>query len=238
MGLERMAAALQGVPTNFDIDILRPIVAHAAGELQVDYTKVRDEADGARIRRIADHTRTLSFTIHENVRPGPEKQGYVVRRLLRRAVLDAYQMGHREPFLYRLIPSVAQAMAHPYPELVDSVPRIQTVVREEEEQFLKNLENGLKLLEDTFRKTRAAGSDTIDGKAAFDLHSTYGIPVEVTESLAADQNLRVERVGFDAARGLHSAVSRGTTDAANVFETGPLDTLKESYRGGNEFPRI
>jgi alanyl-tRNA synthetase len=235
MGLERMAAALQGVPTNFDIDILRPIVAHAAGELRIDYAKVRDEADGARIRRIADHTRTLSFTIHENVRPGPEKQGYVVRRLLRRAVLDAYQMGHREPFLYRLIPSVAQAMAHPYPELVDSVPRIQTVVREEEEQFLKNLENGLKLLEDTFRRTRAAGSDTIDGKAAFDLHSTYGIPVEVTESLAADQNLRVERVGFDAARGLHSAVSRGTTDAANVFETGPLDTLKESYRGGNEF---
>ncbi|WZO99842.1 alanine--tRNA ligase [Isosphaeraceae bacterium EP7] len=235
MGLERMAAALQGVPTNFDIDILRPIVAHAAGELHIDYAKVRDEADGARIRRIADHTRTLSFTIHENVRPGPEKQGYVVRRLLRRAVLDAYQMGRREPFLYRLIPSVAEAMAHPYPELVDSVPRIQTVVREEEEQFLKNLENGLKLLEDTFRKTRASGSDTIDGKAAFDLHSTYGIPVEVTESLAADQNLRVERVGFDAARGQHSAVSRGTTDAANVFETGPLDTLKESYRGGNEF---
>ncbi len=235
MGLERMAAALQGVRTNFDIDILRPLVQSAAEALSVDYGKIQEGPDGVRLRRIADHVRTLTFTIHENVRPGPEKQGYVIRRLLRRALLDAYQMGHREPFLHTLVPVVAQVMGHPYPELADSVPRVQTVVREEEDRFLRNLENGLSLLEDTFRKTQAGGSDTIDGAVAFDLHSTYGIPVEITESLAADHNLRIDRPGFEAAQGTHEARSRGRTEAFDVFATGPLDTLKEAYHQGSEF---
>src|SRR5439155_26893794 len=116
--------------------------------------------------------RALTFCIHENVRPSKEKQGYVIRRLLRRAVLDAYQMGRREPFLHQVVPAVAQAMARPYPELAESVRRVQTVVREEEEQFLKNLENGLKLLDEVFRRTKAAGSDTIAGQDAFKLHAT------------------------------------------------------------------
>ena len=158
---------------------------------------MQDTHDGVRIRRASDHARALTFCIHENVRPGPEKQGYVVRRLLRRAVLDAYQMGQREPFLYRLPPVIAESMNGGYPELRDSVPRIQNVIREEEERFLRNLENGLGLLNDTFKKTKAAGSDVIAGDAAFDLLSTYGIPVEVTESLAADQNLRVDMAGFE-----------------------------------------
>jgi alanyl-tRNA synthetase len=235
MGLERMAAALQGVRTNFDIDILRPIVAATADALGVDYAKLQGGPDGVRLRRMTDHVRTLTFTIHENVRPGPEKQGYVIRRLLRRALLDAYQMGRREPFLHQLVPMVAQAMAHPYPELADSVPRVQTVVKEEEERFLRNLENGLSLLEDTFRRTQAAGSDTIDGAVAFDLHSTFGIPVEITESLAADRNLRVDRPGFESAQKTHEDRSRGQTEAFDVFATGPLDTLKEAYHGGSEF---
>src|SRR4051794_37247614 len=95
MGLERAAAALQGVRSNFEIDLFKPIVAAAADALGVDYGKVQDTLDGVRIRRASDHARALTFCIHENVRPGPEKQGYVVRRLLRRAALDAYQMGQR-----------------------------------------------------------------------------------------------------------------------------------------------
>jgi alanyl-tRNA synthetase len=233
MGLERAAAALQGVKSNFEIDIFRPLVAAAADALGVTYQA--DQPDGIRIRRMADHARALTFCIHENVRPGPEKQGYVVRRLLRRAVLDAYQMGQREPFLFRLAPAVAQVMARPYPELAESVPRIQTVIKEEEERFLRNLENGLRILDDAFRKTRAGGSDTISGEVAFDLHSTYGIPVEVTESLATDQNLRVDLAGFKAAQQAHAGLSRGTTEAADVFATGPLDTLKEAYHHGSEF---
>ncbi len=233
MGLERAAACLQGVPTVFATDVFKPIVAAAAAQLGVEYRP--KEPDGIRIRRMADHARALTFCIHENVKPSNEKQGYVIRRLLRRAVLDAYQMGHREPFLYQLPPVVAEVMRRPYPELKESVPRIQNVIREEEEQFLRNLENGLKRLNDTFRKTRAAGSDVIDGKAAFDLLSTYGIPVEVTESLAVDHNLRVDMAEFKKAQEEFAVISRGTTEAAAVFATGPLDTLKKSYHHGTEF---
>jgi alanyl-tRNA synthetase len=150
-------------------------------------------------------------------------------------VLDAYQMGRREPFLYRIIPVVAEAMGHPYPELRESVPRIQTTIRQEEEQFLRNLENGLRLLEEIFKKTAAAGSDTIAGRDAFDLHATYGIPVEVVESLATDRNLRIDRAGFEAEVKTHAAISRGTTDAADVFSAGPLDALKQEYHAGSEF---
>jgi alanyl-tRNA synthetase len=233
MGLERIAAAMQGVPSNFEIDLFKPIVAATAATLGAKYDPA--SADGIRIRRISDHIRTLTFTIHENVKPSNEKQGYIVRRLLRRAVLDAYQMGRREPFLSQLVPSVANAMKRPYPEVVESVPRIQTVIREEEEQFLKNLENGLKLLTDVFRKTSAGGSETVAGKDAFVLHATFGIPFEVTESLAADQNLRVDRAGFEHEMAEHSRVSRGSTEASAVFSTGPLDTLKEAYHRGSEF---
>jgi alanyl-tRNA synthetase len=233
MGLERLAAVMQKVPSNFEIDIFKPLVASTAEHLGLNYDP--RSPDGIRIRRISDHARALTMTIHENVKPSNDKQGYVVRRLLRRAVLDAYQMGRREPFLYQVVPTVAQVMGQPYPELVDSVPRIQTVIREEEEQFLRNVENGLKLLNDAFRKTKASGSDVIPGEEAFDLHQTHGIPIEITESLAADQNLTIDQPGFLAARKRHSEVSRGSTEAAAVFTAGPLDALKKAYHHGNEF---
>lgn len=235
MGLERMAAALQGVRSNFEIDTMKPIVQAAAEVLGVDYRRAIDLPDGVRVRRAADHIRALVMTIHENVRPGPEKQGYVVRRLLRRAVLDGYQIGRREPFLHELVPVVAETMRRPYPELSESVPRVAQVIREEEERFLRNLENGLRLLQDTFRRTRAAGSDVVGGAEAFDLHATYGIPVEITESLAAEQNLRVDRPGFEAALAEHGRTSRGKAEVFDVFATGPLDTLREAYHEGTEF---
>jgi alanyl-tRNA synthetase len=233
MGLERAAACLQGVTTVFDIDIFRPIVAAVADALSLQYD--RNQPDGVRIRRMADHMRALTFCIHENVRPGPEKQGYVIRRLLRRAVLDAYQIGRREPFLFGLVPVVAEVMRGPYPELAESVIRIQNTIKQEEDQFFRNLENGLKLLNDTFQKTRAGGSDTISGKDAFTLHATYGIPIEVVESLAADHNLRIDHPAFESERAKHTSISRGTTAAADVFAVGPLDAIKREYHRGSEF---
>jgi alanyl-tRNA synthetase len=233
MGLERAAACLQGANTVFGTDIFKPIVAQVAESLGMPYQP--DDSTGVRMRRMADHSRALTFCIHENVRPGNQKQGYVLRRLLRRAVLDAYQLGRRDPFLHEIVPIVAQVMGKPYPELKESVSRIQAVIREEEEDFLKNLENGLKLLNDTFKKTSAGGSDTISGKDAFALHSTYGIPVEITQSLAADHNLAVDMKGFSAEQKTHSAVSRGTTEAAAVFMATPLDALKVEYHHGSEF---
>src|SRR5262249_40848745 len=157
--------------------------------------------------------------------------GYVIRRLLRRAVLDAYQMGRREPFLYQIIPAVAEAMGRPYPELKESVARIQTTVRQEEEQFLRNLENGLRLTSEIFQRRVASASGTISGRDAFELHSTYGIPVEIVESLATDRNLRVDHAGFEEERKKHKTVS-GSEDAADVFSAGPLDALKQEYHAG------
>ena len=229
MGLERMAAAMQGVRSNFEIDIFKPLVAAASEAVGVKYVAVSD--DGVRIRRMADHARALTFTIHENVRPGPEKQGYVVRRLLRRAVLDAYRMGRREPFLYQIPPVVADVMKAAYPDVAESVVRVQNLIKLEEEQFLRNLENGLKVLSDTFRKTTAGGNELVSGDDAFELHATYGIPVEVTQSLASEQNLGVDMEGFEKARAAHSAVSRGTTEAAAVFTLGPVDEIKKTLGG-------
>ncbi len=233
MGLERTASCLQGVPTVFETDVFKPIVAAVASALGVDYKS--DQPSGVRIRRMADHARALTFCIHENVQPSAEKQGYVIRRLLRRAVLDAYQMGRREPFLHQIVPVVAEVMSRPYPELRETSRRVATTIKQEEEQFLRNLENGLRILNDTFHKTRAAGSETISGIDAFTLHATYGIPVEVVESLAADHNLRIDRPAFEAEQKKHSALSRGTAEAAAVFSTGPLDALKQEYHHGNEF---
>ncbi|WP_406699844.1 alanine--tRNA ligase [Singulisphaera sp. Ch08] len=233
MGLERAAACLQGVPTVFATDIFKPIVAAVAQQLGVDY--VADGPNGTRIRRMADHARALTFCIHENVKPSNEKQGSVLRRLLRRAVIDAYQMGQRDPFLHELPTVVAEVMGRPYPELKESVPRIRNVIREEEEQFLRTLDNGLKRLDDLFRKTKAAGSDTIGGKEVFDLHQTYGIWVDITDSLATEHNLRIDRAGFDKSMEAHGEISRPMKGAAAVFATGPLDTLKSSYHHGSEF---
>ncbi len=232
MGLERAAACLQGVSSVFETDVFKPIVAAAADLLGVKYDSGEP---GVRIRRMADHARALTFCIHENVRPGAQKQGYVVRRLLRRAVLDAYRLGRREPILADLVPVVVEQMKKPYPDLLESVVRVQGVVREEEDQFLTNLENGLKYLSDTFKKTKAAGSDVVAGELAFDLHSTYGIPIEITESLAAEEDLRVDLSGFEEARKKFSATSRGTSEAAAVFSSSPLDALKQTYHSGNEF---
>ena len=217
----------------FEIDIFKPIVAAVADSLGLEYD--RDHADGVRIRRMADHIRALTFCIHENVRPGPEKQGYVIRRLLRRAVLDAYQIGRREPFLHQLVPVVAEVMSKPYPELTESVSRIQTTIKQEEEQFLRNLENGLKLLSDTFQKTKAAGSDTISGKDAFTCTRRTASRSKWSRAWRPTTTCASISAGFEVEREQHTVISRGTTEAADVFAVGPLDTLKREYHHGSEF---
>ena len=235
MGLERTAACLQGVSTVFETDIFKPIVAAVAETLGVPYD--RDQPDGVRIRRMADHSRALTFCIHENVRPGPEKQGYVIRRLLRRAVLDAYQMGRREPFLYQIVPVVAEVMSRPYPELQESVRRIQTTDQagggavppqpgERPEAAQRRLP------EDQGRRaptrSRARTPSTSTRPTASRSRST--------ESLAADQNLRIDRAGFESrAREARGRSRAGRPRPPPSSPTGPLDTLKKEYHHGSEF---
>ncbi|HEY6564234.1 MAG TPA: alanine--tRNA ligase, partial [Pirellulaceae bacterium] len=224
MGLERAAATMQGVETNFHIDILRPIVDAAAELCRVQYQP--DSEHGRRLRRITDHIRACTMAVHENVYPGPQKEKYVIRRLLRRAVLDGHQMGVQEPFLYRLVPTVVEMMRRPYPDLTESVGRVQDVIRNEERNFFGTIDAGLARAERFFADLLAAGQNRMEGAAAAELYQTYGVPPELVESLAADRNLSFDWEGFRLAMREHGEVS-GKIAHAVMSADGPLDTIKQ-----------
>jgi alanyl-tRNA synthetase len=232
MGLERTASTMQRVSSNFDIDIFRPILAAICDILDRRYD--RDHPDSVRIRRIADHARAVTFCVLENVLPDNEKQGYVVRRLLRRAVLDGYRLGLREPFFYRLPQVVGQVMQRPYPEVLQSAERIARVVRTEESAFLKTLDIGISHLEAVFAKLGSGG--TVGGEDAFDLHATYGFPIELTESLAREQGLSVDRDRFNECWAQHRAVSGSNFFSGDVMALGATGRIKW-MEGGREVSR-
>jgi alanyl-tRNA synthetase len=229
MGLERTASTLQGVASNFDIDIFQPILAAICAILGRKCD--REHPDSVRIRRIADHIRAVTFCVHENVLPSNEKQGYVVRRLLRRAVLDGYRLGVREPFFHRLAAVVRDVFRKPYPELGETVERVTHVIRNEEERFLATLDTGIGYLDQLIGRLGRSGESTISGEEAFKLHATYGFPVELTESLAAENNLRVDRAGFQREWQSHVEVSGSGAFSGNVFATGPIDALRKTMPG-------
>ena len=166
MGLQRIAATLQGVSTNFHIDTLRPIVDAAAEVVGVEYQA--DSENGRRLRRITDHIRACTMAIHENVDPGSQKEQYVIRRLLRRAVLQGHDMGMRDPFLYKLVPNVVEQMSRPYPELKTTMERVAHTVRNEEERFLSSLDDGLDRIESIFSRMQSDGRTVVAGANAAD----------------------------------------------------------------------
>ncbi len=223
MGLERTAAALQGVSTNFHIDILRPIVEAAAAICGQHYDP--DNANGRRFRRIADHVRACTFAVHENVYPGAKAEKYVVRRLLRRAVLDGRQLGVDEPFLYRIVPVVVEMMKKPYPELADTVDRVAQVIQQEEQSFFSTIDAGLARVEGIFSGMEKQGRVVVDGNDAAELYSTYGIPPELVESLAAERNFTFDTEGFRQAMIQHGLDSG--KQQIELFKTGPIEALKK-----------
>lgn len=227
MGLERTAAQMQGVNTNYHIDILRPIVNAAAEVCRTPYDPVSDH--GRRLRRITDHVRACTFAIHENVHPGNAKQEYVIRRLLRRAVLDGHQMGMREPFLFQLVGIVAEMTRHPYPELLLSVDRVAQVIRHEEQAFLGNLDAGLARIEKIFDSMRGRNSELVPGNEAADLYQTYGVPPELLEQLAQERQAKFDWPGFQAAMQEHGRRS-GVIAAGVMGEFGPIDELKRELK--------
>ena len=228
MGLERTCAMLQGVDSNFHIDILRPLV-EAVGDV-CGKRYVPGDDDGRRMRRIADHVRACTFAIHENVLPGNNEEKYVVKRLLRRAVLDGRQMGMQSPFLHRLPGMVASLMQKPYPELADSVERVASVIQREEESFLATIDGGLARIESLFGKLGNSGKATVGGSDAADLYTTYGFPPELLETLAAERNIGFDWEGFRAAMDAHGQRS-GAGNRVEVFASGPLDALKKTMHG-------
>ncbi|MEX2119758.1 MAG: alanine--tRNA ligase [Pirellulales bacterium] len=225
MGLERTAAMLQGVDSNFHIDILRFILDRAAEVCRLPYDPASD--NGRRLRRITDHVRACTFAIHENVYPGPNKEKYVVKRLLRRAVLDGHQMGLREPFLHRLVPAVAEAMHHPYPELAETVQRVAQVIEKEESNFFSTIDAGLDRIEKVFDAMRRQGRVMVDGGEAADMYTTHGFPPELFETLAAEHNFTFDWEGYRRAMGEHGDVS-GAGRKHELFKRGPLDGLKKA----------
>jgi alanyl-tRNA synthetase len=225
MGLERTCAMLQGVDSNFHIDILRPLVEAVAEVCGKRYEPADD--DGRRMRRIADHVRACTFAIHENVLPGNNEEKYVVKRLLRRAVLDGRQMGMQEPFLHKLPGTVAEMMRKPYPELADTVDRVAGVIRREEESFLATIDGGLERIEKLFATT---ATEMVKGSDAAELYTTYGFPPELLETIAAERNIGFDWDGFRAAMEEHGQRS-GAGSRVEVFTSGPLDALKQTMHG-------
>ena len=225
MGLERAAAVLQGVDTNYHIDILQPIVNAAAEVCGRKY--VADSDDGRRLRRITDHIRACSLSVHENVYPGPQKEKYVIRRLLRRAVLDGHQMGLRDPFLYQLVPAVVEQMKVPYPDLTETVERVQDVIRGEEKNFFGTIDAGLARIEKIFGDMRSQNQTTVNGNEAAELYQTYGVPPEVFEAMASEQKLAFDWDGFQSAMDAHGEAS-GKLSHSVMDSKGPVDTIKKA----------
>ena len=226
MGLERIAAVMQGVDTNYHIDILMPLVEAAAEVCSTVYDP--DNENGRRLRRISDHIRACAFAIHENVYPGPNKEKYVIRRLLRRAVLDGHQLGLQEPFLYQLVPVVADLMKLPYPELTETVDRVAGVIEQEESAFLGTIDGGLNRIDSIFTSMRDSGQVMVDGASAADLYQTYGLPPELVESMAAEQDFSFDWDGFRSAMDQHGIDSG--KNQFDLFKTGPVEQLKRTIQ--------
>ncbi|MBC8114272.1 MAG: alanine--tRNA ligase [Candidatus Saccharimonas sp.] len=231
MGLERTASTLQGVLSNFEIDILKPICQTAGEIIGVKYEYSAPQ--GRALRRIADHVRACSFALHEGCGPGPEKENYIVRLLLRRASMEGFLLGTREPFLSQLVPVVAQMMKQPYPEFGQTVEAVQNAIQEEEKQFLRVVESGIGRFQKLVDAAKKSGSKVLSGEAAFDLHQTDGFLIELTESLAANEGLSVDMVQFKECKAKHKETSGRGAFANSVMSAGPLDTLRQS--GGTQF---
>ncbi len=226
MGLERVAAVMQGVQTNYHIDSLRPLVEAAAEVCGVEYEYASET--GRRLRRIADHVRACAFCVHENVYPGANKEKYVVKRLLRRAVLDGHQMGLGEPFLCKLVAKVAQVMAPAYPELTETVGRVASVIEKEEANFFGTIDGGLRRIESAFDDMRKENRTTVDGQVAAELYQTFGVPPELFEALAAEHNLAFGWEGYRKAMEEHGEASGKLTHAV-MGAKGPIDSLKQAH---------
>jgi alanyl-tRNA synthetase len=226
MGMERTASVLQNVSTNYHIDILMPIVNAAAEVCGLHYEAESDS--GRRLRRITDHVRACTFAIHENVYPGPKKARYVIKRLLRRAVLDGHQLGLREPFLHQLVPMVATMMKAVYPELSQTTERVAQVMRREESDFFATIDSGLDRIGKVFNDMQSSGRIMVDGREAASLYQTHGVPPEMFQQIAAEKNYSFDWDGYRTAMGEHGEVSGG--GGKELFETGPIETLKEALQ--------
>jgi alanyl-tRNA synthetase len=214
MGLERIAAVLQGVHSNYDIDLFKDLIKAAARE-----TGTRDLSSNS-LKVIADHIRACSFLIVDGVIPSNEGRGYVLRRIIRRAIRHGYKLGQKQPFFYNLVPDLVKVMGDAYPELPKNASRVAQVLKQEEERFAETLENGMAVLEGALQSE----DRMLDGDTVFRLYDTYGFPLDLTADIARERGVTVDFAGFEAAMGQQRERAR----AASKF--GAQGTVE--YRGG------
>jgi alanyl-tRNA synthetase len=208
MGLERISAVLQHVHSNYEIDLFQALIAAAARE-----THTTDLANNS-LKVIADHIRACAFLIVDGVIPGNEGRGYVLRRIIRRAIRHGYKLGARAAFFHRIVPDLAAAMGEAYPELVKAQDRVMDILMQEEERFFETIEHGMGILETALKALPAGG--TFDGELAFKLHDTYGFPLDLTADICREANVGVDTAAFDAAMARQKAQAR----AAGKFKLG------------------
>ena len=195
-GLERLVAVMQGAKTNFETDLFMPIIR----EIEKMSGKTYDpDGDTMSFKVIADHIRSLAFAIGDGALPGNEGRGYVLRRLLRRAVMHGRRLGISDAFLYKLVPTVGQIMESYYPEVLEKKDFIEKIVKREEETFARTIDAGSSMLDELLANLKKSGKDTLEGKDIFKLYDTYGFPVELTEELAEDEGFKIDHEGFKAA---------------------------------------
>ena len=196
MGLERMVAVIQGAHTNFETDLFMPIIRQIE---QLSGKTYDPYGDSMSFKVIADHIRSLSFAIGDGALPGNEGRGYVLRRLLRRAVMHGRKLGINDTFLYKLVKVVGDIMQSYYPEVLEKREFIEKIVTREEETFARTIDAGSKLFDEVITKLKAENQATLDGADIFKLYDTYGFPVELTEELAEDAGFKIDHAGFEAA---------------------------------------
>ncbi len=230
MGLERLACMLQGKASNFEIDLFQPIHAQIHKSLGVleSHLHLRNN-----LHAIADHARALTFTIADGVIPSNEGRGYVVRKILRRALWHGYQMRGSEklkkPFLFEIIPSVVSAMSDAYPELKTAQASIQTTVQNEEKRFLETLETGMLILNKHIEKLKHSGRQTLDPASSFELYDTYGFPEELTQIICEEAKMKIDHAGFEKLMETQRLRSKGSTQiAASIFTSSGLEKIPQN----------
>jgi alanyl-tRNA synthetase len=229
MGLERVAAVMQGVHDNYDTDLFKALIA--AGE---NLTGVPAEGEAkASHRVIADHLRSTSFLLADGVLPSSEGRGYVLRRIMRRAMRHAHLLGAKDPLMHRLVPALVAEMGQAFPELGRAQPLIEETLEREETQFRRTLANGLRLLEETTGTMKAGGK--LDGETAFKLYDTYGFPYDLTEDALRPRGIAVDREGFDTAMARQKAAARAAWKGSGQAADDDLWFDIAEREGGTEF---
>jgi alanyl-tRNA synthetase len=218
MGLERISAVLQHVHSNYDIDLFQALICAAARETK------RNDLTNDSLKVLADHIRACSFLIADGVIPGNEGRGYVLRRIIRRAIRHGYKLGMRTPFFHKMVPDLVDQMGSAYPELTEAQGRVMEIISQEEERFFSTIEHGMEILDAELSRMRSVRDKVFDGETAFKLHDTFGFPLDLTQDICREHGHTVDVGAFDLAMERQKQLARAAGKfkmAANLEYSGP-----------------